>query len=240
MNAAKDVPRCLIVVEEDLLANFVRVLLNHGLYEQRRSRTFAEGSEAITSWQPHLAIVQLDIDNGRGVELIGRHTPSAQVPVIALAPRGGLSTRIEAFERGADDVLVIPFAPEELVARTLSLVKRRHGLTVTFRPSITLGDLHLDILAQRIRVDEREIELTPREHSILYVLAAGAGKAVGREQLLQYMYGDDAEVMSSNVIDRHVSDLRRKLGGFDTSREFIETTAGGYVLRAGRDATAGA
>lgn len=231
MDTTTKAPRCLIAADDNLLANFVDVLLNHGAYEKKRAHSIAEASTVIASWRPHLAIVELDMDAGRGAELIGEHSGVHSAPVIALAPKGGMRTRLEAFERGADDVLVIPFAPEELVARTLALVKRRHGLTVEFRPSIALGDLELDILAQKVCVGEREIELTPREHGVLYVLAAGAGKPVHREQLLQYMYGHDAMVMSSNVIDRHVSDLRRKLGGSDTSREFIETAPGGYLLR---------
>jgi len=238
MDTTTNAPRCLIAADDDLLANFVGVLLNHGAYQKKRATSIADSTALIGNWRPHLAIVELDMDAGRGAELIGERSQKDSVPVIALAPKGGMRTRLEAFERGADDVLVIPFAPEELVARTLALVKRRHGLTVEFRPSIALGELKLDILAQNVRVGDREIQLTPREHSVLYVLAGGAGKPVNREQLLQYMYGDDAQVMSSNVIDRHVSDLRRKLGGSDTSREFIETAPGGYLLRLSQEPVA--
>jgi DNA-binding response OmpR family regulator len=236
MTRSSEVPRCLVVIGEDLLARFVDLLLNHGAYERRRVKTVAEATDDLRRWRPHLAIVELGIEEGRGIELIGRANSDHSVPIVALAPRGGMRTRLEAFERGADDVLVIPFPPEELVARSLSLVKRRHGMTVEFRPSISLGELELDILAQKVCVRDRQIELTPREQSLLYVLAAGGGQAVTREQLLQYMYGDDAMLMTSNVIDRHVSDLRRKLGGADTSREFIETAPGGYVLRQTSDA----
>lgn len=239
MDTTTNAPRCLIAADDDLLANFVAVLLNHGAYQKKRANSIARAAALIGSWRPHLAIVELGMDGGRGAELIGPDSQRDSVPVIALAQKGVMRTRLEAFERGADDVLVIPFAPEELVARTLALMKRRHGMTVEFRHSISLGDLKLDILAQKVRVAEREIQLTPREHSVLYVLAGGAGKSVNREQLLQYMYGDDAQVMSSNVIDRHVSDLRRKLGGSDTSHEFIETAPGGYLLRRSQDPFAG-
>jgi two-component system response regulator PrrA len=109
-------------------------------------------------------------------------------------------------------------------------------LTVKFRPSITLGFLELDILAQKVRVDDREIALTAREDNLLYVLAAAAGQPVAREQLLTYMYGDDALVLSSNVIDRLVVDLRRKLARDDLSKGLIETAPGGYRLRTDRPA----
>ena len=229
-----DAPRCLIAVRDDLLANFVHVLLNHGEYERRRARTLAEADKQMQGWKPHLAIVELDLDDGRGAELINRNDREGPIPVIILAPRGGMRTKLDAFERGADDVLSIPFPPEELIARALSLVKRRHGITVKFRPSIQVGHLELDILAQEVRVDDQEIELTAREDSLLYVLAAAAGHAVAREQLLTYMYGDDALVLSSNVIDRLVVELRRKLGRVDTSAGFIQTAAGGYLLRMDR------
>ena len=170
-------PRCLIAVGDNLLANFVDVLLNHGEYERERARTFAEAVDRMRAWRPHLAIVQLDFDDQRGAELINQDVPDWPVPVIILAARGGMRTKLDAFERGADDVLSIPFPPEELVARALSLVKRRHGITVRFRPSIQLGHLELDILAQRVRVDGREVALTAREDSLLYVLAAAAGRS---------------------------------------------------------------
>jgi len=230
-------PRCLIAVGDNLLANFVDVLLNHGEYERERARTFAEAVDRMRAWRPHLAIVQLDFDDQRGAELINQDVPDWPVPVIILAARGGMRTKLDAFERGADDVLSIPFPPEELVARALSLVKRRHGITVRFRPSIQLGHLELDILAQRVRVDGREVALTAREDSLLYVLAAAAGQPVGREQLLTYMYGDDALVLSSNVIDRLVAELRRKLAGAEPAKDFIETAPHGYLLRMDQPAT---
>lgn len=225
-----DAPRCLIAIDDDLLANFVDVLLNHGEYERRRVRTVAQAREQLRTWDAHLAIVQLELGDGRGAELVGQAGRDRPVPVIILAPRGGMRTKLEAFERGADDVLSIPFPPEELIARALSLVKRRHGIVVKFRPSITIGHLELDILAQKVRVDDREVELTSREDSLLYVLAAAAGRPVAREELLKYMYGDDALILSSNVIDRLVVEVRRKLGGDELSG-FIETAPGGYLLR---------
>jgi two-component system, OmpR family, response regulator PrrA len=213
------------------LANFVNVLLNHGEYERRRVRTLAQATQELRTWEPHLAIVELELGDGRGAALVGHAGREGPVPVIILAPRGGMRTKLEAFERGADDVLSIPFPPEELIARALSLVKRRYGVTVKFRPSIKLGPLELDILAQKVRVDHREIALTAREDSLLYVLAAAAGHVVPRESLLAYMYGDDALVLSSNVIDRLVVDLRRKLSGEGAFPGFIETAPGGYLLR---------
>jgi DNA-binding response OmpR family regulator len=224
-------PRCLVAIADDLLANFVDVLLNHGEYARKRARTLDDAGEQLRQWEPHLAIVELALEGGRGAELINRATPHGPLPVIILAPRGGMRTRLEAFERGADDVLSIPFPPEELIARALALVKRRHGITVKFRPSIRIGHLELDILAQKVRVDHHEIDLTSREDALLYVLAAAAGHPVGREQLLTYMYGDDALVLSSNVIDRLVVELRRKLAIADPATGFIETSPGGYLLR---------
>jgi DNA-binding response OmpR family regulator len=224
-------PRCVIAVEDDLLANFVRALLDQGEYETRRTRTVAESLEAIQSWEPHLALVQLELGDGRGAELIGQRGVRGPIPVIVLASRGSMQTRLDAFQRGADDVLTIPFPPEELVARALSLVMRRHGITVRFRPSIKRGELELDILAQKITLGDREIPLTERETNILYVLSAAAGECVSREDLMRYLYGDDAQLIASNVIDRHVSALRAKLRDAGAPEPFIETARDGYVMR---------
>ena len=222
-------PRLLVVVEPGALRRLVLLVLNHGEYDKRSVATTAEARQAIAEWRPHLVVLDLDLV-GEPALLIGSlHEGSVEVPVIGLTRRHDLVTKLAAFERGVDDLLTIPFPPGELVARALALVRRRHGMTVQFRPRMKIGELEIDLLAGRLVAEGTEIELTPRESALLYVLAANAGTVMSRDQLLEYVLGPAAEAIGSNLIDRHVRELRLKLRDTVDAPRFIESVRGqGY------------
>jgi DNA-binding response OmpR family regulator len=133
-----------------------------------------------------------------------------------------------AFERGVDDILTVPFSPEELVARALAIMRRTYRGPINFTPVIRLGDLEIDMLHRRVRAGETELHLTSLEQSLLYLLAANAGRLVTREEILDSLWGADY-VAESNVVDRHVRNLRTKLQNHWQKPRFIATVAGrGY------------
>ncbi len=224
-----ETPRCLIVTDDRFLSRLIDLLLDHGEYERRPLSDVAEAERAIDEWRPHLVILDIDIDQGRGIDLIGRWKQrGGRLPIIGVTRRATIAARLAAFERGIDDLLVVPFPPEELVARSLGVMRRVHGRDVTFIPEIAVGPLRIDLLHQRLRADEHELELTAIEKALLYILAANAGETISRDQLLDYIWGLDRDV-GSNLIDRHVADLRAKLGDDRREPRFIETIPGkGY------------
>ena len=159
----------------------------------------------------------------------GRH-----LPVIALTRRGDLKTKLAVFERGVDDILTVPFSPEELVARTLAVMRRSYSEAVEFTPILRLGDLEIDILNRRVRVGGTELHLTSLEQSLLYLLAANAGRLLTRDEILDNLWGADyvaeatwstatselwiaTESFAAAEVHRHVRGCHR----------FILTTAGG-------------
>ena len=224
-------PRCLIVVSEPLLARLVHLTLNHGLYERRIVTTIAQAKGTLETWQPHLVLIDLDLDDpGEPIDLIGlRRRIGGRFPIIALTRHDDMRTKLAAFERGVDDLLTVPFAPEELVARALSAVRRTQGMTVPFISTLTIGELQIDLLDQKVIANGRQIALTRTQRALLYVLAAGSGMVMSRDQLLEYIFGQDAVLIESNVIDRHVRDLRAKLDDDPYHPRYIETVAGaGY------------
>jgi len=148
---------------------------------------------------------------GTILERLGAELPRAdRLPVIALTRRGDLATTLAAFEWGVDDVLVEPFAPEELVARVLAVMRRAYGGAVAFTPVLRLGALEIDILHRRVTARGRELHLTALEQSLLYLLAANAGQLLTRDAIRDYLWGTD-HAAESNVVDRHVRNLRTKL-----------------------------
>lgn len=233
---ATGTPRCLIVTDDTFLHSFVHQLLDHGEYERRHASSSRDAAEQIEAWRPHLVILDIDIDGGAGIDLIDDwKRVTKPLPIIGLTRRDTIDSRLGAFKRGIDDLLVVPFAPEELVARAIGAMRRIHGVDVKFIPEITLGALRIDLLKDRLRADDRELELTRTEKAILYILSANADKVITRDQLLDYVWGVDIE-MGSNLIDRHIAQLRGKLGDEHRHPRFIETVPGeGYrFLGAGK------
>jgi Transcriptional regulatory protein, C terminal len=106
--------------------------------------------------------------------------------------------------------LTVPFAPEELLARVIALVRRAYSDAVTFTPIIKIGELEIDILNRTVRAGTSELHLTSLEQSLLYLLAANAGRVVTREEILDTLWGVDY-VAESNVVDRQIRNLRARL-----------------------------
>jgi DNA-binding response OmpR family regulator len=220
--------RALLVIEQPVLVEVVKLALHHGHYTTRTAKTVEEATAALTGWRPHLAIVDMDT---AGSAILDRPRPAQEaghLPVIALTRRGDLKAKLAAFERGVDDILTVPFSPEEFVARTLALMRRSYSEAVEFTPVLRLGDLEIDILNRRVRAGGTELHLTPLEQSLLYLLAANAGRLLTRDEILDYLWGADY-VAESNVVDRHIRNLRTKLQGRSRRPQYIATVPGrGY------------
>jgi len=221
--------RVLVVLDRPMLVELIKMTLNHGVYSTRTATIASEVATALTEWHPHLAILDMDLDGAHIMALLGA-TPvgGIRLPVIGLTRRGDLKTKLAAFEAGVDDILTVPFAPEELLARVIALVRRAYSDAVTFTPIIKLGELEIDILNRTVRAGTSELHLTSLEQSLLYLLAANAGRVVTREEILDTLWGVDY-VAESNVVDRQIRNLRARLQNDWREPRFIATVPGrGY------------
>ncbi len=123
------------------------------------------------------------------MQQIGVTAGGTRLAIIGLTRRGDLKAKLAAFDCGADDIVTIPFAPEELLARVLALLRRSYGDPLTFMPVIKLGDLDIDILKRTVRAGTSELHLTSLEQSLLYLLAANPGRVITREEILDTLWG---------------------------------------------------
>jgi DNA-binding response OmpR family regulator len=221
--------RVLLVLERPMLAELIRLTLNHGVCITRAVTITGELNTAVATWQPHLVIVDMDLAGAQTMAFFGHVTrASGRLPVIGLTRRGDLKTKLAAFEAGVDDILTVPFAPEELLARVIALVRRADSNAVTFTPVIKLGELEIDILKRTVRAGTSELHLTSLEQSLLYLLAANAGRVVTREEILDALWGVDY-VAESNIVDRQIRNLRERLHDDWREPHFIATVPGrGY------------
>jgi len=214
----------------ETLGNLVGLTLQHGQYEIRRTTDPNECRELMTDWAPHLALIDLD-QHDQFIEIVGRGLTHGHTPIVAFTRRRDTKLKLSAYERGADDILEMPFTLDEIVARPFALMRRAHGISVTIVPKIRLDGLEVDLMEQRVSVGGRVLNLTPIQQTLLYLLAANAGKALSREDLLATMWGGEFEI-ESNVVDRHIRELRVKLNDEWRAPRYIETVPGaGYRFK---------
>jgi len=221
-------PARVLVTADEPIAHLVRLALNHGRYATDVATTAPAARRSLVEWRPHMMIIDLDLRSGGALALVGERLTSRRVPVIVLTTRGDLKTKLAAFDRGADDFVTVPFVPEELVARSLALMRRTYGETVPFFPVIKVDGLEIDVLNQRVRIGSLRVTLTAIEQAILYLFAANPGRTLDRSTILDAVWGTDF-VSDSNIVDRHVRNLRLKLNDSWRSPRYIETVSGeGY------------
>jgi DNA-binding response OmpR family regulator len=162
----------------------------------------------------------------QGLMRSGEEHPS--IPVMGLTRRGDLQTKLDAFDQGVDDILTVPFSPEELLARVLVITRRIYRQRVPLRPTLQLGELEIDIVQRLARAGNHELHLTGLEQALLYLLAANADRVISRDEILDALWGTDF-IASSNIVDQHVRSLRAKLQNNWRKPRFIATVPGrGY------------
>lgn len=232
MNAPPSLPkrgpaRVLVMLDQPLVAEVVALTLNHGVYETRTALDVQEAKSLLQKWRPHVAVIDMDIEGDRIVEQT-QGASGPHIAVLALTRRGDLKTKLAAFEQGVDDIMTVPFSPEELLARVLAITRRTYGGALAFTPVIKLGEIEIDILNRKVRAGTSDLHLTPIEQSLLYLLAANAGRVLTRDEIMDALWGVDY-VAESNTVDRHIRNLRAKLQNDWRKPRFIATEPGrGY------------
>jgi DNA-binding response OmpR family regulator len=131
-------------------------------------------------------------------------------PVLVLVRNHGMAGALNAIGMGATEILRVPFDPTELVIRVSQAMHRVTGRLPELDENVRVGKLHVNITSGHIAMDGSAPHLTPLERGLLYVLIANAGRVVSREDIIDCVWGADAEP-NSNLVDRHIRDLRRKL-----------------------------
>jgi two-component system, OmpR family, alkaline phosphatase synthesis response regulator PhoP len=223
--------RALVLHERPLVVDLIELTLNHGLFVVRAASTLAEAETILSEWRPHMTVVDMDHDDSTALlERLGASNTlrGSVTPVLGLTRRGDLKSKLRAFDLGVDDILTMPFSPEELLARAIVITRRASGTNRPIVPTIRLGEMEVDIVNRLVHAGNAVVHLSGIEQSLLYLLASRGGRVVTREEILDAIWGTDF-VPESNVVDRHVRSLRIKLQDDYRHPRFIATVAGeGY------------
>ena len=215
------------MIEDVELGRAAAMTLRHGGYEIRLTTAVETGREDLERFKPQLILLDVDAAQGRAIELVSESETDGRTPLIALTRGGDLRRQLEAFDRGADDCIGLPFRPADLAARVHAVLRRAYGKAPPYKP-LRLGQLEIDRVSRDVRSHGTHIHLTSLEQALLYLLASNAGTVVTRERILDAVWGDDF-IGDSNIIERHVRSLRSKLQNDWRQPKYIETVTGaGY------------
>ncbi len=223
--------RALVLHDRPLVVDLIELTLNHGLFVVRASTNLADAVGILADWHPDLTVIDMDHDDSTALlQRLGASNRLTKrvTPALGLTRRGDLKTKLRAFDLGVDDILTMPFSPEELLARCIVITRRATGTDRPIVPTIRLGEMEIDIVDRQVRAGESIVHLSGIEQSLLYLLASRSGRIVTRDEILDAIWGPDF-VAESNIVDRHVRSLRNKLTDDYRHPRFIATVPGkGY------------
>jgi len=215
----------ILIVEDEvrLLRNLARALREEG-YAVDTAEHGEEGLFKAESYDYDTIVLDVMLPRLDGWAVLERLRQTKATPVLMLTAMDAYSDRVRGLDTGADDYLVKPFDLAELLARVRALIRRAHGDSAE---RIVLGDIEIDTRARKVSRGGETMALTAREYGILEYLARRRGETVTRTELFEHLF-DDTEDSLSNLIDVHVSGIRKKLGP-----DFITTRRGlGYCIEA--------
>ena len=218
--------RVLVVEDEKRIANDIGVSLERAGYVVETVRDGEEAWFRADTDSFDAMVLDLGLPKLDGLTVLKRLREGLNAtPILILTARGSWLERVDGINAGADDYLVKPFQPEELVARVGALIRRSGG---RLNPRLTVGDVTLDTRRKSVTVAGAEIDLSLLEYRLLRYLLHHAGRVVSQEELMEHVYGAASEP-DSNAVEVLILRVRRKVGA-----AHIQTRRGhGYVIAGG-------
>jgi DNA-binding response OmpR family regulator len=221
--------RTILVVEDELnIARLVRDYLEHAGFEVIVT---GDGDSALASARgskPDLMVLDLGLPGRDGLDVAREVRRTSNVPIVMLTARGDESDRVAGLELGADDYVVKPFSPKELVARVRAVLRRSDAAAATGPEVLRVADVEIDAVRMRVSVGGVPVDVTPTEFHLLATLARQPGRVFTRGQLLDAIHGVTIESYE-RAIDAHVKNLRRKIEPHPGRPRYLLTVRGvGY------------
>jgi two-component system alkaline phosphatase synthesis response regulator PhoP len=201
--------RILVVEDEMQIARTLRDYLEVAGFEVTVVSDGGAALAAARGERPNLVVLDLGLPGMDGLDVARELRRTSSTPIVMLTARGEESDRIVGLELGADDYLVKPFSPKELVARVRAVLRRTSGTTAGAEV-LRAGGIEVDLPKMRARVDGRAVNLTPTEFQLLATFVREPGRVFTRGQLLDAVHGITIDSYE-RAIDAHVKNLRRKI-----------------------------
>jgi DNA-binding response OmpR family regulator len=221
--------RTILVVEDEMkIARLVRDYLHRAGFDVIVA---GEGESAIASARgskPDLVVLDLGLPGRDGLDVARELRRSSDVPIVMLTARGDEADRVAGLELGADDYVVKPFSPRELVARVRAVLRRIDAVRAGGPEVLRVADVEVDVPRMRVSVGGRPLDLTTTEFQLLHTLVREPGRVFTRAQLLDAVHGVAFESYE-RAIDAHVKNIRKKIEPAPGRPRYVLTVRGvGY------------
>jgi DNA-binding response OmpR family regulator len=225
--------RALVIDDERAIVEILSTYLRDEGYAVTGAFDGAEGLNLALSEPFDVVLLDLNLPSMSGVEVFKRIRKTSDVPILMVTSRDEALDRIVGLELGADDYIAKPFNPREVVARVKNIVNRTERKSAASRVEHDvqqIGDLQLDRTGHELTRNGTRLKLTPMEYRIFDALAANVGVALTRAQLLDKVNADSTDIFD-RTLDKHIANLRGKIGDDPNRPRYITTVQGyGYKL----------
>ncbi|WIV12662.1 response regulator transcription factor [Proteiniborus sp. MB09-C3] len=224
--------KVLVVEDEASIRKFISINLNRAGFQVMEAESSEKALEIINEFNPDVAILDVMLPGIDGFTLCNYlRNQSPNMVIIMLTARGQDTDKINGLEIGADDYMVKPFNPMELIARINANIRKIHNVNRLSTTRLSLMDMEIDLGAQRFFRKEEEIELTPTEFAIMKMFIQNPDKALSRHDILDLVWGKNY-FGDIKIVDVNVRRIREKIEDNPSEPKIIETVWGvGYRLR---------
>jgi len=220
----------LVVDDEPKILQLCRDYLERAGFDVATTGLGEAALATLRAARPDLVVLDLGLPDRDGLDVIRILRRESNIPIIILTARGEESDRLVGLELGADDYIVKPFSPKELVARVRAVLRRVEGAAGASQEILRAGDLTLDLPRMRLSIGGRSVDLTSTEFTLLAALARQPGRILTRSQLLDAVHGVAFESYE-RAIDSHIKNLRRKIEPDPRQPRYLLTVYGvGYKV----------
>ena len=228
--------KAILIVEDDHnTAALVATYVEKEGYQPIIAHDGIRGLDLAIRTTPELVILDVMLPGKDGWQVCRQIREKSDVPILMLTAREEEFDRVLGLSLGADDYVIKPFSPRELMARIKAILRRTRPQSVMDENILIQGDLKMNSVKHKVTLNQRTIDLTISEYKVLQVLMASPGRVFTREELLNRLY-PDGEIVVDRVIDVHIGKLRQKIEKISSRPHYIETVRGvGYRFRENHD-----
>jgi len=220
----------ILIIEDDAnTAGLIKLYCEREGFKTLTALDGASGLQKTVKQNPDMVILDLMLPKMDGWDVCRQLRQKSDIPIIMLTARGDEIDRVSGLSLGADDYVVKPFSPRELVERIKAVLRRTRRTQSSEKKVFSHLTLRLDLHHRRVSVDNRSVDLTPHEYCLLETLMATPGRIFTRDELLARLYPHGEALVIDRVVDVHIGKLRQKIEANPPDPQFILTVRGiGY------------
>ncbi len=223
----------ILLVEDELaISNFIQAVLTHNNYNVIKAEKGWDAIGLTTSHCPDLILLDLGLPDMDGIQVLKNIREWSDIPIIVVSARGHEREKVEALDLGADDYITKPFGTSELLARIRTAVRHSHKAKEDTHPEanrIIIGGLNIDFDKRIVKIDDKEIHLTPIEYKIIVLLSRNVGKVLTHDYIMKEIWGP--YINENQTLRVNMANIRRKIETNPAEPKYIVTEIGvGYRM----------